>query len=126
MGRVVIEVPWDVDREEVIDAVVSLALKKPNKEYGRWMKRLADVIKREVNPPKGDWQRYWTLATYAFQYLYRGWSSKQVANYVAPLAKELRIREYTRLIDAIARNMDYILGKKSEYEGSGGAAATRR
>jgi ABC-type Zn uptake system ZnuABC Zn-binding protein ZnuA len=125
MGKITIEVPWDIGELEAVDAIASLALKKRHKQYGEWMRRLAEIVKREVNPPKGDWQRYWTLATYAFQYLYRGWDSRQVANYVAPLARELRIRDYQKLVDAISRNMDYILGKHSRYEETGTAGGRR-
>jgi len=118
MARINIEVPWDISEREAVDAIASLALKRPNRVYGEWMKRLAEIVRREVNPRKGEWQKYWTIATKVFELLYRGWSEASAKNYVAPLAREMGIRNYEKLVDAIAANMDYILGRHSKPEGS--------
>jgi len=120
LGRITIEVPWDFGEREAVDAIASLALKKEHRRYGEWMRRLAEIVRREVNPPKGHWQAYWTVATKVFEILYHGWSEESARNYVAPLAREMRITNYDKLVSAIARNMDYILGRHSRMESEGG------
>lgn len=116
MGKITIEVPWDIGEYEALDAIASLALKKRNKVYGEWLKRLAEIVKRTVNPRKGEWQKWWTIATKTFELLYRGWSERSAINYVAPLAREMGVTGYERLVREIARNMDYILGVHSGEE----------
>lgn len=116
MARINIEVPWEIGEREAVDAVASLALKRPNKVYGQWMKRLAEIVREAVNPRKGEWQKWWTVATKTFELLYHGWSAQSARNYVAPLAREMGLTGYERLVDAIAKNMDYILGRHSRPE----------
>ena len=129
MGKIVIEVPWDIDRREAVDAIASLALKSPHKRYGEWMKRLAEVVKEVVNPAKGDWQRWWTVATKAFELLYRGWSVEAAYNAVSQLARQMRISDVNKvrsLVEAINNRMEYILGVHAREEKSGQAQAGRR
>ena len=127
MSKITIEVPWEIGKREAVDAIASVALKEDHRRYGEYMKRLSHLIRQHVNPPKGDWQKYWTIATRVFSMCYGGHDLKTVDALAKELGRELRVNPATasKLAKVIYDNMDYILGEKSRMEVEQGRARRR-
>ena len=100
---------------ELLDASAT-RMKNLHKRYGRWARRLAELVKRVVNPPKGMWQPWWTIATRVFTFAYKGGHNEDVCVAVATaLAEEMGIDagKAEELARAIKQNVSAIVGVKS-------------
>jgi len=100
---------------ELLDAAAT-RMKEPHKRYGGWMKRLAELVKRVVNPPKGMWQPWWTIATRVFTFAYKGGHSEEVCVAIATaLAEEMGLDggKAEELARAIKNNVSRIVGERT-------------
>lgn len=101
------------DYREAVEAAMILA-KEPHKRFGEYAARLADVVKITVQPTKGNWQAWWTVATRAFNFLYKGHTIDVAKAMASALAAEMGLRDdlVEDLVEAIHANLPYILGQK--------------
>ncbi|MHA1590232.1 MAG: hypothetical protein ACTSVA_06485 [Candidatus Njordarchaeales archaeon] len=101
---------------ELVDASAT-RMKPLHKRYGTWMRRLAELVKRVVNPPKGQWQPWWTVATRVFTFAYKGGHSEEVCVAVArALAEEMNldVGKAEELARQIKANISAIVGEKTK------------
>ena len=100
---------------ELLDAAAT-RMKQRHKRYGGWIKRLAELVKRVVNPPKGMWQPWWTIATRVFTFAYKGGHSEEVCVGVARVLAEemgLDVGQAEELARAIKNNVSRIVGERT-------------
>ena len=100
---------------ELID-VAATRMKRLHKRYGGWARNLAELVKRVVNPPKGTWQAWWTIATRVFTFAYKGGHNEEVCVGVALLlAREMGLDEgkAEELARAIKMNVNRIVGVRA-------------
>jgi hypothetical protein len=112
-----------LDTYELLDASAT-RMKEPHKRYGNYAKRLSVVIKRVVNPPKGQWQAWWGIATRVFGFAYTGGHNEKVLTTLAQsLAEEYGVDQAkaAELAKYIKDNMSAIVGEASREEASQGA-----
>jgi len=90
MGKVVIEVPWDIDKREAVDAIASLALKRDHRVYGEISKKIADAIRPiyEKNNKKYGWNALWAIATNVAKFIFSGYSDKTIQAIANAIAQE--------------------------------------
>jgi len=101
---------------ELLDASAT-RMKQLHKRYGTWAKRLAELVKRVVNPPKGQWQPWWTIATRVFTFAYKGGHTEEVCVAIArALAEEMNVDvgQAEELARAIKSNISAIVGEKTK------------
>ena len=114
------------DYKEAVDVTASASMKRAHKVYGQYAKRIAEVLRANFRIGKGDWQKYWTIATRVCGIFYGGHSLEVGRALADSLGREMGVRDAARIAEVIYANMDYILGKKSEMEIVATRAAARR
>lgn len=107
-GKVVVEIV-NPSYGEAVDVVASTELKERHKPYGEMIRRLAEVIRRELKPRRGEWQKVWSVATKVFGYLYRGYSVNEVRGIATALGRAYGVNG-ARILDVVSKNIEYILG----------------
>jgi len=122
--QIIVPDDWKLSEDQITDATLSITRKEASKEYGKYAKRLAEVLRANFNIPKGHWQAYWTVATRVFGLAYGGHTEEVCIQLGRALARELGLSDADgeRIARVVYRNTDYILGKKAEME----AIATTR
>jgi len=100
---------------EAVDVVASASMKQPHKKYGGYIKRLAALIKQVVNPGKGEWQPWFTIATRVFGLAYRGHNTDTCVALARAIAEEMGIdvSKAEDLAKVIVENKSYIVGEKA-------------
>jgi len=116
--QIIVPDDWKLSEDQITDATLSITRKEASKEYGKYAKRLADVLRENFNIPKGHWQAYWTVATRVFSLVYGGHNEEVCVALGRALAQELGLSQADgeTIARAVYRNADYILGKKGEIE----------
>jgi hypothetical protein len=105
----------DFEPYELIDASATV-MKTTHKRFGQFAKRIAEIVKQVVNPPKMHWQAWWTIATRVFTFAYKGGHSEEVCVAIArELAKEAGLDEAKaeELAKTIRNSLGRIVGEKA-------------
>jgi hypothetical protein len=105
----------DFEPYELIDASATV-MKTTHKRFGQFAKRIAEIVKQVVNPPKMHWQAWWTIATRVFTFAYKGGHSEEVCVVIArELAKEAGLDEAKaeELAKTIRNSLGRIVGEKA-------------
>jgi len=105
----------DFEPYELIDASATV-MKTTHKRFGQFAKRIAEIVKQVVNPPKMHWQAWWTIATRVFTFAYKGGHSEEVCVTVArSLAREAGLDEdkAEELAKTIRNSLGRIVGEKA-------------
>jgi hypothetical protein len=105
----------DLEPYELVDASATV-MKEPHKRFGQYAKRIAEIIKQVVNPPKMQWQPWWTIGTRVFTFAYKGGHSEDVCVAIArELAREAGVDEgkAEELAKAIKASLGRIVGEKA-------------
>jgi hypothetical protein len=103
--------------------VAATSTKEMHKRYGNYAKRLSIIIKRVVNPPKGQWQAWWGIATRVFGFAYTGGHNEKVLTTLAQsLAEEYGVdgAKAVELAKYIKQNMSAIVGEAAREEATEG------
>jgi hypothetical protein len=101
----------------------AIRMKEPHKRYGNFAKRLSIIIKRVINPPKGQWQAWWGIATRIFGFAYTGGHNEKVLTTLAQsLAEEYGVDQgkAVELAKYIKSNMSAIVGEAAREEATEG------
>ena len=101
--------------QEAVDVTASANLKEPHRKYGGYIKRLSALIKQVVNPAKGAWQPWFTIATRIFGLAYRGHNTETCVAVARAIAEEMGIdvSKAEDLAKVIVENKSYIIGEKA-------------
>ena len=103
---------------ELVDASAT-RMKEPHRRYGNYAKNISIVVKRIVNPPKGQWQGWWTIATRCFGLAYTGgWDEDILVPFAKSLARKMGLDEAKaeELAKYIKQNMAAIIGETAREE----------